>query len=118
MIGDEDGTPRDELEREVRRVADRLRTLAVGRLGEPAPPWPSRAAAARAAAQALADAAAQLEGEPRRELPGLADTASGDLVAVCGSDLLSVLDERAGQGDGEPAVDAALGALRDVRRAL
>ncbi|MDP9398608.1 MAG: hypothetical protein M3P96_12680, partial [Actinomycetota bacterium] len=41
---------REELAREVQRVADRLRSLALTRLGQPAGGHPSRAAAARAAA--------------------------------------------------------------------
>ena len=58
----------EELAADVRRVADRLRTLSAARLaGPPAPPedgmppYRSRAQAARGAAQAMADAAAALE---------------------------------------------------------
>jgi hypothetical protein len=77
----------EELAADVRRVADRLRTLSAARLaGPPAPPedgmppYRSRAQAARGAAQAMADAAAALESAPaggwveRRPLPELADS--------------------------------------------
>ena len=63
----------EELAADVRRVADRLRTLSAARLaGQPAPPedgmppYRSRAQAARGAAQAMADAAAALESAGRR----------------------------------------------------
>ncbi|NHC45832.1 hypothetical protein [Motilibacter aurantiacus] len=113
--GDGDAAVRDELDREVRRVTERLRALALARLPEPAPPWPSRAAAAHAAAQALADAAARLEGEPLRPVPELAPSAAADLVAVCGADLVAALGSAPGR-----SADAlvALDALRRARRAL
>ena len=82
-----------ELGRDIERVADRLRGLSEARLAAAAPPHASRAAAARATAQVLADAAAGLEaggGLPLwRELPVLVDLSAGDQVAVTGHDLLA-----------------------------
>jgi len=130
-----------ELAADVRRVADRLRTLSAARLaGPPAPPedgmppYRSRAQAARGAAQAMADAAAALESGPaggwveRRPLPELADFAVGEQVAVTGHDLLAALtlvppDEEVWFGvyDRAPArlgVERAARLLADVRRRL
>jgi hypothetical protein len=82
------------LANDIRRVADRLRSLSAGRLAAPAPPFGSRAAAGRRAAQALADAAQGFEESgaaksPRwRALPALSDFAVGDTVAVTGRDLI------------------------------
>ena len=115
---------RADLAADVRRVSDRLRTLSATRLAAPpgpsvdgGPEHPSRAAAGRAAAQALADAAADLEaaaaGVPpvRRRLPDLPDLSVGDQVAVTGHDLLAAL------GAADPP-SAALLAARDATRAL
>ncbi len=96
-----------ELAGSVRRVADRLRSLSDIRLARPVtlaaqsaqpPPEPSRADAAHALAQLMADRAAQLDGVPARTVPRLHDLAVGDQVAVTGGDLVS-------------AVTAALAAL-------
>ncbi|MDQ1664455.1 MAG: hypothetical protein QOH75_486 [Actinomycetota bacterium] len=79
---------------DVRRVVDRLRGLSQARLAAGAPPHQSRAAAARRAAQLIADAAQGIEEhdgdiEPAwRTLPTLHDFAVGDQVAVTGQDLL------------------------------
>jgi hypothetical protein len=133
----------EELAADVRRVADRLRTLSAARLaGPPAPPedgmppYRSRAQAARGAAQAMADAAAALESAAAggvgslgwRPLPELADFAAGDQVAVTGHDLLAALklvspDEEVwfGAHDRAPArlgVEQAARLLADVRRRL
>jgi hypothetical protein len=133
----------DELAADVRRVADRLRTMSAARLaGRPGPPedgmppYRSRAQAARAAAQTMADAAAALElaaagvtgfdGRPR--LPELADFALGDQVAVTGHDLLGSLDlvspetdvwwDYYGHGPARLQVEQAARLLADVRRRL
>ena len=131
----------EELAADVRRVADRLRTLSAARLAGPPgppedgmPPYRSRAQAARGAAQAMADAAAALEVGPaggwaeRRPVPELADFAVGEQVAVTGHDLLAALtlvspDEQVwfGPYDRAPArlgVEQAARLLADVRRRL
>ena len=131
----------EELAADVRRVADRLRTLSAARLaGPPAPPedgmppYRSRAQAARGAAQAMADAAAALESGraggwvERRPLPVLAEFAVGEQVAVTGHDLLAALalvppDEQVWFGPYDPAparlgVEQAARLLADVRRRL
>ena len=94
----------DDLAADVRRVADRLRTLSAAQLAGPlaAPPagWSpdtTRADAGRVAAYRLAAAAEALEaaaaGRPpvERTLPRLGDFAVGDQVAVTGHDLLSAV---------------------------
>jgi hypothetical protein len=84
-----------ELGRNIERVSDRLRGLSEARLAAAAPPHGSRAAAARATAQILADAAAGLETRADqvsptwRTLPELSDLAAGDQLAVTGHDLLT-----------------------------
>ena len=86
---------RQELARDIARVSDRLRGLSQARLAAIAPPHASRAGAARATAQTLADAAAGLEAgrapaePPWRTLPELDDLAVGDQVAVTGHDLVT-----------------------------
>lgn len=92
------GSVRADLEADVRRVAERLRTLSEAQLAAEAPPYPSRAAGAREVAQVLADAAQAVEerdsgAEPSwRAVPVLSEFAVGDQVAVTGQDLLAVLD--------------------------
>jgi hypothetical protein len=91
------GAVRAEIEADVRRVAERLRTFSEAQLAAEAPPYPSRAAGGRTMAQTLADAAQALEerdsgAEPRwRDVPALSDFAVGDQVAVTGNDLLTGL---------------------------
>ena len=100
------GSLRDGLEADARRVPDRLRGLSQARLEAPAAPYASRADAARAAAQRLADAATGLAErsnghEPHwRALPELSIFAVGDQVAVTAADLLV---ELAGCDPGDPA---------------
>jgi hypothetical protein len=123
----------EELEREVERVAERLRTLSETRLGEAVGTYPSRTAAGRAAAQTLADAAAVLEALPgspgdadRRSVPDIGPFAVGDQVAVTGHDLVAAcraLTEWAGELDGDlggalELAQSALETLRSVRRQL
>lgn len=117
--------PRAGLEREVRRVADRLRVLSPARLAEPVAGHASRAAAGRTLAQALADAAARLEADPqvpaaRRVLPVLADGAVGEQVAVTGTDLLLAAAQTS-PADAPRALEilaAAREQVTAVRRAL
>ncbi|MBB5786077.1 hypothetical protein [Jiangella mangrovi] len=66
-------------------------------------------------AQALADAAADARGEPRRPVPRLGDHALPDQVAVTGRDLLDALAEH--PAEGRPAeLDAVAAVLAEVRR--
>jgi hypothetical protein len=105
------GAVRAEIEADVRRVAERLRTLSEGQLAAAAPPYPSRAAGGRTVAQTLADAAQALEerdsgAEPRwRDVPALSDLAVGDQVALTGTDLLAQLPPPTASA-GDPAVPA------------
>ena len=122
---------RAALAADVRRVSDRLRTLSATRLATPpgpsadgGPDHSSRAADGRAAAQLLADAAADLEaavaGVPpeRRMLPVLPDLAVGDQVAVTGHDLLAALAAADPPSAALLAARSATTALADLRRRL
>ncbi|MGD9954489.1 MAG: hypothetical protein AB7O74_12000 [Candidatus Nanopelagicales bacterium] len=97
------------------RTVDRLRSLSLDRLSAAYEPEPTRADAGRSLAQRLADAAATLEGRDRRTLPRLADAAVGDMVAVCGRDLLVAALER---GDADAVLAALADDLLDLRRRL
>ena len=122
-----------ELARDVDRVSDRLRGLSQARLAAAAPPHSSRAAAARATAQTLADASAGLEAgrdpaEPLwRTLPELDDLAVGDQVAVTGHDLVTAAQgtapdddvwARHGRRTARELLGAAADALAELRRLL
>ena len=114
---------RSELATEVRRVADRLRSMSQARLeGQVAPseagfpPYGSRAEAARTVASALADAAAALTGEATHVLPVLSDFAAGDQLAVAGHDLLVAV--AAADPAGRDRVADAIRLLSDLRRRL
>jgi hypothetical protein len=146
-VGDQDGAtsgphagvhadavpPTARFRAELERTVDRLRTLGLARLEVSFEPEPTRAAAARALAQHLADLAADLEGEPQRELPVLATAACGDQLAVCGHDLLAAYAGHSGSGPAESAtardepapeptdqarIQAAADLLLDLRRRL
>jgi hypothetical protein len=133
---------RSELAGDVRRVADRLRSMSQPRLaGAPAPPptgfpsYESRADGARAVATEVAHRARCLEASapgaphvPLVPVPRLSDFAAGDQVAVAGHDLLAALD-LVGPGDEvqldgrqrRPARDVVAYAqqlLTDLRRRL
>jgi len=99
---------------EIERTVDRLRSLSAVRLAAALPDGRSRAAAAFALAQVLADRAAGLEGQPVRRLPDLPDLAAGDVLAVCGHDLLEQVRRGADPQAGREAVEA----LVALRRAL
>jgi hypothetical protein len=110
--------PGDELAAHVARLADRLRSLSDVRLAALLPGGGSRADAAHGVAQQLADAAADLGGEPRRVLPRLDDLVVGDQVAVTGADLVGALRRAASGGDGaawRAAAGSAVTAVRALR---
>ena len=89
MLSDlEPADPAARLARERDRVVERLRSLPEARLARPGADGPCLLDAARGAALALADLAADVEGRPHRELPVLHPLAVGDQVAVTATDLL------------------------------
>ncbi|WP_327068560.1 hypothetical protein OG500_22930 [Kitasatospora sp. NBC_01250] len=78
----------------VERLADRFRAMPQSRLLGAVPGHASRAAAALALAQQLADAAQRLEEGPRaaaRTVPDAGVFAVGDQLAVAGHDLVTAL---------------------------
>ena len=95
---DRDAPPPDPtglLRRESRSLVQRLRLWTPARYAAAAPPWGTRGDLVRHLAQACADAAAELEGEPRRTLPRLDnDLGLADQLAVTSDDLV-----RAAPGD-------------------
>ena len=106
------GAVRAQIEADVRRVAERLRTLSEAQLAAEAPPYPSRVAGGRAVAQMLAEAAQAIEerasgAQPQwRAVPVGSDFAVGDQVAVTGHDLLAALPPSAAPaGDHAVPVD-------------
>lgn len=122
-----------ELGRDIERVSDRLRGLSTARLAAAAPPHASRAAAARATAQTLADGAAGLEARrdpvepPWRVLPELDDLMVGDQVAVTGHDLVTAAQgaapddhvwARHGRRTAQDALSHAAEALAALRHLL
>lgn len=132
-----------ELEAQLRRVVDRLRSLSLDALRRPVPGHASAADAARAAAQVLADAAAALEGgregdgeaspgagkpdspsgagaatAARRAVPRLHDFAVADQVCVTGTDLLlAVASSERGAG-WPPGAAAQVSAASQMLREL
>ena len=106
MPGDADagwGDLRAALEADVRRVVDRLGGLSAAQLAAPLPPSEeggplsgSRAHAAWAVAQTMAEASQALENAPTwvqaPGLPRLADFAAADQIAVTGHDLIAALE--------------------------
>jgi hypothetical protein len=105
-----DVDPRDRLDRELRRVTDRLRTLGLARLERPGPDGRTPAQRAHEVAQALADLAADATGRDRRDVPVLPAHAVADQVAVTGLDL---------RAEGDPAaVGAGVQRLVELRRSL
>jgi hypothetical protein len=102
------------------RLADRLRTLSDVRLAAAFPPYPSRADAVRALLQDLADAAADLDGRPRRTVPRLPVLAVGDQLAVLATDLVAAAEPLG--GDARAAADEVLAGAAarclELRRAL
>ena len=86
---DRTGAPVDLLRRESRSLVQRLRLWTPARYAAAAPPWGTRADLVHHLAQAYADAAADLEREPRRPVPRLdSDLALADQLAVTSDDLV------------------------------
>ncbi|HSN05749.1 MAG TPA: hypothetical protein VLV82_00245 [Candidatus Angelobacter sp.] len=112
----EASAPVDRLGADLRRTVDRLRGLGLARLAASFEPEPTRADAARAVAQRLADLAADLDGLPRRTVPRLADAAVGDQVAVCGQDLLAAVQSAPPSAELDAVTLAAADLLLDLRR--
>lgn len=121
------------LARDVERVADRLRGLSEARLAQPVAGHPSRAAAALAVAQLLAEAAQGLEqrSEPEepswRSVPALGDLSAGDQLAVTGHDLVAAsravepgaaVWARGRRRTAAAVLDEAAGRLAELRLAL
>ncbi|MBM3688607.1 MAG: hypothetical protein FJW80_02940 [Actinobacteria bacterium] len=96
---------------ELERVVDRLRSMPLGRLAAPRPPYASRAEGARALAQKLADMGARIGGWVPHLVPDAGDAAVGDQVALTGFDLLD-LDPEA------DVLEAMAADLREVRLTL
>jgi hypothetical protein len=111
------GDPR-RLAREGARTADRLRTLSLVRLAAPTAEGRSRAAAAFALAQELADRAAALAARPRRVLPELPDGAAGDVLAVCVADLVEQLEVPDPAGRSAELCARSVAQLRALRQQL
>jgi hypothetical protein len=107
--------PAEELAVQLERTVDRLRSMGIARLGASFEPEPTRADAAFAVVQRVADAAARLEGREPVAVPRLHDSAVGDQLAVCGRDLLAAAQAAPG-----PEADALLtdvaASLLDLRR--
>ena len=104
---DEPRTPTERFEADLRRTVDRLRTLGLDRLKASFEPEPTRA-----------DAAADLEGAPRRTVPRLADPAVGDQLAVCGHDLLAVAAVSTDRACADEALTRAADDLLGLRRRI
>ncbi len=106
------------LEREIERVAERLRTMSDLRLAAPCPPFASVAEAGHQLAQRLAVLAAELEGAQRREVPVLSPLAVGDQVALTGHDVALAVRSLADDTAAAVAVETALAELLAVRRTV
>jgi tRNA nucleotidyltransferase (CCA-adding enzyme) len=78
----------------------------------------SRAAAAFALAQELADRAAALAARPRRVLPELPDGAAGDVLAVCVADLVEQLEVPDPAGRSAELCARSVAQLRALRQQL
>ena len=97
---------REDVERELRRVVDRLTTVPLNRLADCGP------ACADAAAVLLAHTRARDAAVPEdAALPVLAPHGLGAMIAVLGRDYLAVVDD-------DPGADEVLAALVGLRRAL
>lgn len=135
MVADPGGDvePLSALAGEVRRLADRLRTMSDVRLRQPLTPELTRASAVLDVAQSLAEAAQGIEEraaarEPAwRVLPDAGVLALGDQVAVTGQDLVAAVADlgpaelvwsRSGPRPPDDVLTELVGAVRALRRAL
>lgn len=80
---------------DLRRTADRLRAIGAARLAASFAPEPTRAEAAFALIEVMAERVAHVDGSEPRAVPRLADMALGDQLAVIGRELLIAARERA-----------------------
>ena len=86
---DREADPAELLRRESRSLVQRLRLWTPARYAAAAPPWGTRGDLVLHLAQALADAAAALEQQPRRQVPPLdGDLVRADQLAVTAEDLV------------------------------
>ncbi|HYN75087.1 MAG TPA: hypothetical protein VEV13_02720 [Candidatus Limnocylindria bacterium] len=128
-----DAATTDQLAVEVRRLADRLRTVSDVRLSQPFPGSGTRAAAALDLAQQLAEAAQGVECRDAEAAPGwrvvpeLGVFALGDQLAVTGHDLVAAASDvagealvwtRAGRRTASEVVEEQAQAVRALRQAL
>jgi hypothetical protein len=102
---------------EAARTADRVRSMSTTRLAAALADGSRRSEAVAVLAQELVDASARISGRPQRTLPVLADTAVGDLLAVCAEDLAEDLTAHPGPV-AQRACRAAVEALIALRRSL
>jgi hypothetical protein len=73
---------------DLRRTVDRLRAIGAARLAASFAPEPTRAEAAFALIEVMAERVAHVDGSEPRTVPRLADMALGDQMAVIGRELL------------------------------
>ncbi len=97
---------REDVERELRRVVDRLTTIAVNRLPDCAP-----ACFATAGVLVAHTRAVDPDVPPDAVVPVLAPQGLGSMIAVLGRDYLAVVDD-------DPAAEEVLASLVGLRRAL
>ncbi|MFI7588649.1 hypothetical protein ACIB24_16380 [Spongisporangium articulatum] len=84
----------DDAQRHLDRLAGRLRVMGPRLAGRSGPEAAEHLAAVRAALQAVADLAADGEGQPHRPVPELAPHALADQALVLGHDLLTAARDR------------------------
>ncbi|GAB2691420.1 hypothetical protein [Thalassiella azotivora] len=115
-------TTQDDVERELRRVAERVVSLGPARLARPseghegADPTPQ--GRVRALAAYLADLAADLEGEPRRAVPELAPHALADQLVVLTRDAVAAALDHGDPAVRDDALDDVHARLVALRRSL
>jgi hypothetical protein len=102
---------------DLRRTVDRVRGMALHRLGAGFEPEPTRADAVRVVTQRLADLAAEATGDEHRAVPHLTDAAVADQLAVCGNDLRAALAQSSSDRSDAVLLEAA-DLLLDLRRRI